>query len=121
MGGVSMERIRSGGNAIVVGSGAAGLALAAFCLALAGTDQQGTAVGLRATALLAFPFLAGAYAAPALAVLWPGRLSEWLLLRRRLLGFAFAAAFAVHLVLIAHLLNLPPSPPPKVLGLTPDF
>ncbi len=121
MGGVSVERMRSEGNAIVVGAAATGLVLAGLSLALAGTDQEGIAVGLRVTALLAFPFLAGAYVAPALVALWPGEHSEWLLLRRRALGLAFAAAFAVHLVLIAYLLSLPPDPPPKVLGLTPGI
>jgi sulfoxide reductase heme-binding subunit YedZ len=113
--------MRGGGTAIVLAAGAAALVLAALCLALAGTDQDGTAVGLRATALLAFPFLVGTYAAPALAVLWPGKLSEWLLRRRRALGLAFAAVLAVHLALIVHLLRLPPSPAPTVLGLTPGF
>src|SRR6476661_8243346 len=115
------EQMRSRGNAIVLAGGAAGLALAALCLALAGTGQQGTVAGLRATAVLAVPFLAGAYAAPALAVLWPGKLSEWLLLRRRSLGLAFSAVIGVHLVLIARLLSLPPSPPPTALGLAPGF
>jgi sulfoxide reductase heme-binding subunit YedZ len=69
--------------------------------------------------LFSFPFLVGAYAASAVAVLWAGELSEWLLRRRRALGLAFFAVIAVHLVLIAHLLSLPPSPQPKVLGLTP--
>lgn len=121
MGGATAERPHGGETAIILVAGAVGLGLAALCLALAGTDQEGTAIGLRATALFSFPFLAGAYAASALAVLWPGGLSEWLLLRRRSLGLAFFAAFAVHLVLIVHLLSLPPSPPPKVLGLTPGF
>ena len=121
MGSVTAERMREGDNAIVLFAGVGALGLAALCLGLAGTSQQGTATGLRATALFSFPFLVGAYGASALAVLWPGGLSEWLLLRRRSLGLAFSAAITVHLVLIAHLLSLPPSPPPKVLGLTPGF
>lgn len=121
MGDVAAERMRSGGNALVLAAGGAGLLLAVLCLALVGTDQQGTAAGLRATALLAFPLLAAAYAAPALAVLWPGGLSEWLLLRRRSLGLAFAAVLAAHLGLIAHLLSLPPDPEPTLLGPAPGF
>jgi hypothetical protein len=116
---MSAEQMRGGGNMIVLVAGAVGLVLAVLCLGLAGTGQQGTAIGLRATALFSFPFLVGAYAASALAVLSPGELSEWLLPRRRSLGLAFCAVIAVHLVLIVHLLSLPPSPPPKVLGLTP--
>lgn len=97
------------------------MVLAALCLVLVGTDQQGTVTGLRATAVLALPLLVGAYVAPALAVLWPGDLSEWLLLRRRSLGLAFSAVFAVHLVLIGRFLSLPPSPPPTAVGLTFGF
>lgn len=118
---MSAEQMRGGENAIILVAGAGALGLAALCLALAGTDRQGTTIGLRATALFSFPFLVGAYVAPSLAVLRPGKLSEWLLLRRRLLGLAFSVAVAVHLVLIVHLLTLPSSPPPKVLGLTPGF
>jgi hypothetical protein len=121
MAGVSAEQMRGGGTPIVLAAGAAGLVLAALCLALAGTGEQGTVAGLRATAVLAVPFLVGAYAAPALAVLWPGDLSEWLLLRRRSLWLAFFAVIAVHLVLIVRLLSLPANPPPTVLGLTPGF
>lgn len=118
---MSAERMRGGGNAIILVAGAGALGLAALCLVLAGTGRQGTTIGLRATALFSFPFLVGAYAASALTLLRPGKLSEWLLLRRRLLGLAFSVAIAVHLVLIVHLLTLPSSPPPKVLGLTPGF
>jgi hypothetical protein len=119
--GMSAEQMRDRGNAIILAGGAAGLALAALCLALAGTGQQGTVAGLRATAVLAVPFLVGAYAASALAVLWPGELSEWLLRRRRSLWLAFSAVLGVHLALIVRLLSLPPDPPPTVLGLTPGF
>lgn len=121
MDGHASDQVRGWGNPIVLAGGAAGLVLAALCLALAGTGQQGIATGLRATAVLGFPFLLGAYAAPALAVLRPGELSEWLLARRRSLGLAFSAVFAVHLVLIARFLSLPPSPPPTALGLAFGF
>jgi hypothetical protein len=108
-------------SAIIFAAAAAALVIPALCLAFAGAGQHGTTIGLRATALFAFPFLAGAYSAPALAALWPGELSEWLSLHRRSLGLAFAAAFAVHLALILRLLSLPPDPPPTALGLTPGF
>lgn len=121
MAGMSLEKSGGRGNGIILAGGVAALALAALCLALGGTGQQGTVAGLRATAVLAVPFLVGAYAAPALVVLWPGELSEWLILRRRALGLAFSAVLAVHLVLIIRLLSLPPSPPPTLLGLTPGF
>ena len=102
-------------------AGVTGAAIAVLCVAVSGIGQQGTASGLRATAVLALPFLVGAYVAPALAVLWPGRLSYWLLARRRTFGLAFSAVFAVHLVLIARFLSLPPDPPPRQLGLILGF
>lgn len=111
---------RQDGTAILLAA-AAGLMLAAFCLVLEGTGQPGIVAGLRATAVLALPFLVGAYAAPALVVLGPGRLSEWVLARRRSLGLVFAAVFAVHLMLIVRFLSLPPAPPPKALGLVLGF
>lgn len=116
-----VKSIDNRGNAIIMAAGAGALVLAAVCIALAGTDQQGIATGLRATAALGFPFLVGAYVAPAFAVLWPGELSDWLLAHRRSLGLAFSAVFAVHLALIARFLSLPPSPPPTALGLTLGF
>jgi hypothetical protein len=99
------------------GAAAVGITLAAVALAIVGTDQHGTEVGLRLTAALAFPFLAAGYAAPALAVLAPGGAADRLLARRRSLWLAFAAIFAVHLALIAWLLSLPPDPSPPALVL----
>ena len=80
-------------------------------------DQHGIEVGLRLTAALAFPFLAAAYAAPALAVLAPGARAGRLLALRRSLWLAFAAIFAIHLVLIGWLLSLPPDPGPPPIAL----
>lgn len=121
MANMSSEQTHDRDNALVVAGGATGLVLAALCLTLAGSGQHGTVTGLRVTAVLALPFLVGAYAAPALAVLWPGKFSEWLLARRRSFGLTFSAVFSVHLVLIARFLSLPPSPPPTALGLTLGF
>jgi hypothetical protein len=76
---------------MAVAAGVTAAAVAVFCVAVSGIGQQGTASGLRATAVLALPFLVGAYIAPALTMLWPGRLSQWLLARRRTFGLAFSA------------------------------
>jgi DMSO/TMAO reductase YedYZ heme-binding membrane subunit len=116
-----VEQMQRRDTGVVLLAAAVGLMLAALCLVLEGTGQPGTVAGLRATAVLALPFLVGAYAAPALAVLWPGELSEWVLARRRSLGLAFSAVFAVHLLLIVRFLSLPPAPPPKALGLGLGF
>jgi DMSO/TMAO reductase YedYZ heme-binding membrane subunit len=115
------EPTHSRGNAIIIVGGGGALVLAAVCIALGGTNQQGIATGLRATAVLGLPFLVGTYVAPALIVLWPGELSDWLLAHRRSLGLAFSAVFAVHLALIARFLSLPPNPPATALGLTLGF
>jgi methionine sulfoxide reductase heme-binding subunit len=102
---------------MVPAAAAMGIGLAGLALAIGGIDQHGTEVGLRLTAALAFPFLAIAYAAPALAVLAPGGPSARLLARRRSLWLAFGAIFAVHLALIGWLLSLPPDPTPPALVL----
>ncbi|HEY8082369.1 MAG TPA: hypothetical protein VIE64_02275 [Solirubrobacterales bacterium] len=78
------------------------VALAIGSVAIAGTGQHGLEVGLRLTAGWAFPFLAAAYAAPALAAMRGGPL-PWLPAVQGQLWRAFAAIFAVHLVLIAAL------------------
>lgn len=84
---------------MVLGAAALAVALAIGSVAIAGTGQHGLQVGLRLTAGWAFPFLAAAYAAPAVAAIrgWP--LNSWLP-ARGWLWRAFAAIFAVHLVLI---------------------
>lgn len=118
---MSAERMSGDGNAIVLAAGVGGLGIGAACLALFGTDQAGTTIALRATALFSFPFLASAYAASPLAILWPGAIGEWLLHSRRALGLAFSAAFGAHLAMIVYLFSLPPDPPLKVLGLVPGI
>lgn len=115
------EQTGNPGYAIPLAAGVTGTAVAVLCVAVSGIGQQGTVSGLRATAVLALPLLVGAYVAPALTVLWPGRLSQWLLARRRMFGLAFSAVFAVHLVLVVRFLSLPPDPAPRPLGLILGF
>ena len=81
----------------------AGIAIGS--LAIAGTDRHGLEVGLRLTAGWAFPFVAAAYAVPAMR----GAAGEGAAVRGWLWR-AFAAIFAVHLLLIAGLV---------LTGLTP--
>lgn len=121
MGTQPSEQAGSPGYAMAMAAGVTAAAVGVLCVAVSGIGQQGTVSGLRATAVLALPLLVGAYVAPALTVLWPGRLSQWLLARRRTFGLAFSAVFAVHLVLVARFLSLPPDPPPRPLGLILGF
>ncbi|MEX2108490.1 MAG: hypothetical protein WD827_06360 [Solirubrobacterales bacterium] len=85
----------------MLGAAAVAAALAIGSVAVAGTGQHGLEVGLRLTAGWAFPFLAAAYAAPAFAALRGRPRNPWLPAVQGLLWRAFAAIFAVHLVLIA--------------------
>ena len=85
----------------MLGAAAVAVMLAVGAVAIAGTGRHGLEVGLRLTAGWAFPFLAAAYAAPALAAL-RGRPSDPRLQEvRSWLWRAFGAIFVVHLVLIA--------------------
>ena len=85
---------------MVSGAAAVAAALAVGSLTVAGTGQHGLEVGLRLTAGWAFPFLAAAYAAPALRAMRGQPLNpRWSAVQGRLWR-AFAAIFAVHLVLI---------------------
>ena len=52
------------------------------------------------------PWLYLAFAASAIAVLWPGRASRWLLRHRRLLGLCYAAGMAWQLLFILWLVVL---------------
>jgi hypothetical protein len=84
-----------------LGAAVVAAALAVGSIAVAGTGRHGLEVGLRLTAGWAFPFLAAAYAAPALAALRERPDDPWLQEIRGLLWRAFAAIFVVHLALIA--------------------
>jgi len=98
-----------------------GLLAATIAVLTAGTDEEGMRVGLRATALVGFPFLVACYAATGLARLWPREATTFLAARRRQLGLAFAGVWAVHLAQIGMFLSLPPDPPLTVGGLLPGI
>ncbi len=72
-------------------------------LALHGTAELGWRAVTRTTVQVAFPLFLVAFLAAPIARLWPGPGSRALLVRRRALGLAFAAALLVHGLAILHL------------------
>jgi hypothetical protein len=89
---------------------AAELTLTAAMLALAGADDSGIDVAIRATARLAYAFFLPAYIGSALATLF-GPAFDALRRHGRDFGLAFAAALAVHLALVAWICVLGDIPP----------
>jgi hypothetical protein len=67
-------------------------------LALAGTDDEGIRVLVRATARTSVVLFSLAFVAAPLARAWPTTASRWLRANRRYLGVSFAASHTVHLV-----------------------
>jgi methionine sulfoxide reductase heme-binding subunit len=81
------------------------LVSAAICARLPATDL-GIPAGAESMVLhsvrCALPLFLVAFTASSLVVLWPGRLSRWLLRNRRSFGLAFAAGMAWHLGFVAY-------------------
>jgi hypothetical protein len=73
-------------------------AMVAVILAVAGTDEEGIRIVIRATARSSVLLFGAAFAASALARTWPGPASRWLLANRRYLGVSFAVSHLVHLL-----------------------
>jgi sulfoxide reductase heme-binding subunit YedZ len=78
---------------------------AAICARLPFSDLQ-TSAGAESMVLhsvrCALPFFLIAFTASSIAILWPSRLSHWLLRNRRSFGLAFAAGMAWHLGFVAY-------------------
>ncbi len=88
----------------------AALVLAALVLAVAGVQDGGIRVALKATARLSYALFWPAYTGSALAVLF-GPTFEPLARRGRDLGLAFAAAHLVHVGLVVWLYRISAQPP----------
>jgi hypothetical protein len=83
--------------------GWAAVAIAAMVvslLAVAGTDEAGLRLVIRATARTSVVLFALAFTASSLRRVWPGRASAWLVGNRRYLGVAFAVSHLAHLLAI---------------------
>jgi hypothetical protein len=76
------------------------LAIVAVVLAVAGADEYGIRMGIRATARTSVVFFTMAFAASALHRRWPSAATRWLTQNRRQLGVSFAASHLIHLLLI---------------------
>jgi DMSO/TMAO reductase YedYZ heme-binding membrane subunit len=100
-----VEAHRPGGSnmkistpALVAGAALAAVLIGATGFALGGGwSHEGALEATRLTARFAFPWFIAAWAASALASLWPGGWRTTLLRRRRAVGLSFAACHLVHL------------------------
>jgi hypothetical protein len=69
----------------------------AAILAVAGTDEVGIRMVIRATARVSVVLFSAAFVASALRRAWPGPASRWLLANRRQVGVSFAVSHFAHL------------------------
>src|SRR5687768_16144882 len=80
------------------------VALVAMCaaiLAIAGSDEAGVRMVIRATARTSLVLFLGAFAASSLRRFVDAPFSAWLLRNRRYVGLSFAVSHALHLAAIA--------------------
>ena len=72
-------------------------AMIAAILAIAGTDENGVRIVIRATARTSVVLFTAAFVASSLRRRWPGPATAWLLANRRYLGVSFAVSHFAHL------------------------
>jgi sulfoxide reductase heme-binding subunit YedZ len=82
------------------------IAISAAALLIGISTPESTVSLIRLSVQLASPWIFLAFAASAMAQLFPGNLSSWLLRNRRYLGLSFAAGFGWQAVFIAVLFTL---------------
>jgi sulfoxide reductase heme-binding subunit YedZ len=78
----------------------------AICIALPSTDFQsarGTKFIILYSVRCALPFFIVAFTASSLAILWPSRVTRWLLSNRRYFGLAFAFGMGWHLTFVVYI------------------
>lgn len=75
-------------------------AIVAAVLAVAGVDEAGLGMAIRATARTSLVLFTLAFTASALKRRWPSAWTAWLLRNRRQLGVSFASSHLIHLLLI---------------------
>jgi DMSO/TMAO reductase YedYZ heme-binding membrane subunit len=102
--GVSVPR----GWAIVGWCAVAIALMATALLAVAGSDEAGLRLVIRATARTSVVLFTLAFAASALCRRWPRPATRWLLANRRHLGVSFAVSHLVHLLAILALTGWSP-------------
>jgi methionine sulfoxide reductase heme-binding subunit len=82
------------------------IAISAAALLIGISTPESTVNLIRLSVQLASPWIFLAFAASAMAQLFPGNISSWLLRNRRYLGLSFAAGFGWQAVFIAVLFTL---------------
>lgn len=102
-----------GDLAIVVAATLLNLTIAAALLVVRGTGKDATELALRTTARVSFVWFMLVFVASPLDRLWPGRVSDWLVRRRRALGVVFGLSMSIHVGFILRLyaLHAPDRPP----------
>jgi hypothetical protein len=81
----------------------------AVLLAVAGTDEAGIRLVIRATARTSVVLFTAAFVASALDRAWRGPVSRWMLGNRRQLGVSFAVSHLAHLLAILALAGWSPA------------
>ncbi len=94
---------------IVGWAAAAVAAIVAVLLAVAGTDEAGIRLVIRATARTSVVLFTAAFVAASLNRAWPGTVSRWMLANRRYLGVSFAVSHLAHLLAIFALAGWSPA------------
>jgi methionine sulfoxide reductase heme-binding subunit len=84
-------------------------AIVAALLAVAGTDEAGIRLVIRATARTSVVLFTAAFVAASLNQAWPGVVSRWMLANRRYLGVSFAVSHLAHLLAIFALAGWSPA------------
>ncbi|PKQ00565.1 MAG: hypothetical protein CVT74_03260 [Alphaproteobacteria bacterium HGW-Alphaproteobacteria-13] len=91
---------------------AALLVMSAIVLGIAGTDEDGTRMLIRATARSSLLLFVAAFAASSLVRLRPAPTTRWAIRNRRWLGLGFAFSHLIHLIAILWLIGAHDFQPP---------
>lgn len=110
---IYMDRWRLFAVIVAINSAAVLAAIPIFDL----SSLDGALAFIRHTVRCSIPVFILTFVASSLATLWPNKLTRWLLVNRRYVGLAFAAAFSWQLVAIAWLSNVEPGFLTRTLGL----
>src|SRR5919109_3608715 len=85
------------------------LAMSIWIAGMRGFEVDGVRMVIRFTARTSLLLFCLAFAAAALALLWPNAWTRWLRRNRRYLGLSFAASHAIHAVAIVAFAKMDPA------------
>ncbi|MCS5585569.1 MAG: hypothetical protein NZ777_18925, partial [Pseudomonadales bacterium] len=100
------QRARNGRRLFLTIAAITFIAMSVAALSIGISTPESTVSLIRLSVQLASPWVFLAFAASAIAQLFPGTTSSWLLRNRRYLGLSFAAGFGWQAVFIAVLFTL---------------